>query len=354
MKRINTLVRILTRFLFFLFFSSVASISCSKGCFHDKDTEEKKAFEKIAPMKRERYPEIIDVADFASNPKVRKTVFDMPIMEIGRRTGDHKYFYESTLNFTGVKGKKVKIHDRTELTTAGVRDFYLKRESSKGRGMEMWWIGNMLYTGDIGGPYRERQRDEQFAWRFRRGTYRALTALLSVLGDEVKYTPKGVQTINGISAYRFGLALKDELSPPKKVEFPETEEGREAESEAAKLENENTPFGLEHFAKKSKPVELKGDIWVQEGGGVIVKSELIGKTFVGSKFNVELEFDFRSEMDTRGEFKPILPPKVEPAPRAAKVPEDPLEFYKRTGQAPEKRAVTEEAKEQSTTGAKSN
>jgi hypothetical protein len=255
-------------------FGAAALLALAVGCH---DPRERAAKQRI--FSPEDPPKVVASAaeklvpeQLGDDGRLAERVLTMGAAEMAERLGAHRFNAQVSFDWSTPSATNVKLTE-TRLLEADARgvngDFHAKVDNSQDLGLEVIRVAGEVYARNRFGKFRLRRRDRGMAERTREDVVAPLKELDVLFDRRMKLLPQGTVTYEGrpVLRYEVQLASASPKEPPASLPPPLQPKGGV---------DETTRRRVAFLAGKS-PRALKGEVYVDQASGVVVRATLDGR-----------------------------------------------------------------------------
>jgi len=204
--------------------------------------------------------------------RLAQRVLTMGAAEMAERLGAHRFDATISFDWSTPSEAPVKLSE-TRLLEAGARgvngDFHARVDNSEDVGLEVIRVNGEVYARNRFGKFRLRRRDRGMAERTREDVVAPLRELDILFDRRFKLLPQGLVTYEGRPALRYEVSLSASAPQPPPANLPPLLSARGGV-------DETTRRRLAFLAAKN-PRALKGEVFVDQATGVVVRASVAGR-----------------------------------------------------------------------------
>jgi len=164
----------------------------------------------------------LDAHALATDSAVRRHVLYMSAEEMALRLGS--FLATNKVSFEWSRGEdSLSLKETTTLQQSGNGDFLVSTQNDHDMGMELRWVGGVVYEKTKQGKFFERRSDRAGHLRWREAAMEQLPTLLTLTGGRIALAEVSDTRVDGRAAARFLVTNTTEPSegatPPPPSEF---------------------------------------------------------------------------------------------------------------------------------------
>ncbi len=267
-----------------------AGVFTASGCSDKKNAEAKKRL--LTPETKNpldaKAAESLDASAVGTDDDVRRRINRMPFGEVKRRLGSLKLHSEAVLSFE--RGTlKIKSSEVVDLVQAAEGDFSLTLVTGDENRQEVASVNDIFFLKNNNGRWRISRDPSGEREQLREDSAGVWRSFYDLFNHALVFQKQGTASVDGRTAVHYKMGKKNLSDEAKKLgeQAPQPDPTPPAEVDGGappvdpKVENKKLMGRMAAWRKNARASGGRGDVYVDEKTGVILKLDFTGKMLIG-------------------------------------------------------------------------